>query len=84
MGRSTFELATIFEETIGIDFSNAFIDCANQLKKKGELSYKMQVEGDINKDMVATVDLAVVSTRTVYLFTYCILHFRTVQESAFK
>ena len=35
VGRSTFELARHFKEVIGIDFSQAFVDAANQLKQDG-------------------------------------------------
>ena len=56
VGRSTFELATDFEEVIGIDYSEASIDKAIKLKEKGTLSYKMQVEGDITVDMEARIN----------------------------
>lgn len=56
VGRSTFELAADFEEVTGIDYSQAFIDKANELKEKGTVSYRMPVEGDIAVDMVAKIN----------------------------
>ena len=56
MGRSSFELASDFEEVIGIDYSQAFIDKANELKEKGTMHYTMPVEGDIVVNMEARIN----------------------------
>ena len=40
VGRSTFELARRFEEVIGIDFSQAFIDAGNRMKRLGNMSLR--------------------------------------------
>ena len=61
VGRLTFDLASDFSEVIGIDYSHAFIDCANDLKEKGSLTYSLQVEGDLNQEFEAKVDPAIVS-----------------------
>ena len=61
VGRSTFDLAGEFREVIGIDFSHAFIDCANDLKTNGSLTYSLQMEGDLYQQFEATVDPAIVS-----------------------
>ena len=60
VGRSTFELASIFEEVIGIDFSHALIAKAEQLKCDGKASYKLLIEGDIATEMEAVVNPDVV------------------------
>ncbi len=47
IGRSSFELAKIFDEVIGIDFSARFIQYAIELKNGGELHYSMPTEGEL-------------------------------------
>ena len=60
VGRSTFELASIFEEVIGIDFSRSLIAKAEQLKCDGRAPYKLTVEGDFATEMEAVVNPDVV------------------------
>ena len=55
VGRSAFELARHSAEVIGIDFSQAFIAAANELKMRGEKAYRVAVEGDQCRAFVATV-----------------------------
>ena len=47
VGRTSFELAREFDEVIGVDLSARFIECANQLKEKGTLPYKITDEGEL-------------------------------------
>ncbi len=47
VGRSTFELAKIFDEVVGIDFSANFINVGVKLKIYDSLIYKVKKEGDI-------------------------------------
>ncbi len=47
VGRSTFELAKIFDEVLGIDFSANFINVGIKLKKYDSLTYKVATEGDL-------------------------------------
>merc|ERR1711879_987904 len=47
VGRSTYELATIFDEVLGIDFSANFINVGIKLKKYESLTYKLATEGDL-------------------------------------
>lgn len=44
VGRSTFELARAYDEVIGIDFSQAFIDAAEKIRVDGLLNYQILVE----------------------------------------
>ena len=39
VGRTSFELATCFDQVTGIDFSSRFIDIANRLKERGRIGY---------------------------------------------
>lgn len=47
VGRSTFELGTIFDEVLGIDFSANFINVGIKLKKYENLTFKVATEGDL-------------------------------------
>ena len=47
VGRSTFELAKIFDEVVGIDFSANFINVGVKLKIYDSLIYKVKKEGEI-------------------------------------
>ena len=66
VGRSSFELASDFEEVVGIDYSQAFIDKAIELKEKGTMQYRMPVEGDIVVNMEARINPDIVR------YMYCI------------
>lgn len=47
VGRSSFELAKIFDSVMGIDFSANFINVGVKLKSYDTLTYKIRTEGDI-------------------------------------
>ena len=47
VGRTTFELARVFEQVTGVDLSRRFIAAANQLKEQGENTYFLPDEGDL-------------------------------------
>lgn len=49
VGRCSFELARVFDEVVGLDFSARFIRCAEELKNRGKLSYLLKTEGDTNE-----------------------------------
>ncbi len=66
VGRSTFELATEFEEVVGIDYSSAFIAKCQQLKITGESEYSLTVEGDIVEKKNAQVHPNIVSFRATH------------------
>lgn len=55
VGRSTFELARHCEEVIGIDYSQRFIESANQLKANGELDFAYVEEGEVLRNSTAAV-----------------------------
>eukprot|EP00667_Euglena_gracilis_P016922 EG_transcript_17772 len=67
VGRSTFEMARFFEDVWGLDFSQSFIDAANQLKAEGRRPYPIPVEGDITKPAVAVVDPTLDRSRTTFV-----------------
>ena len=55
VGRSSFELAGHCREVIGIDYSAAFIDAAERVRRDGELAYEYTVEGARTATAVARV-----------------------------
>lgn len=55
VGRSTFEFARHCGEVVGIDYSNRFIDCANQLRDEGAVSYRYVEQGELTREAVARV-----------------------------
>lgn len=55
VGRSSFELANVFDSVIGIDYSQNFIDKAKNLQNESSIDYEIIVEGDIKKHK--TIDL---------------------------
>lgn len=61
VGRSTFELARIVDEAIGIDFSKTFIDACNTLKKDGSMGYTITSEGCLFTEHTAVIPKDIVS-----------------------
>ncbi|CAI5743356.1 unnamed protein product [Peronospora destructor] len=49
VGRATFELSKHYDEVVGIDFSQHFVDAANQMKERGEMEYEAHIQGDIHE-----------------------------------
>ncbi len=56
VGRSSFELARQFRQVLGIDYSQEFIACANELKKEMRISYDRKDSGDKWTTLKAVVD----------------------------
>ncbi|HEY3860489.1 MAG TPA: putative 4-mercaptohistidine N1-methyltransferase [Verrucomicrobiae bacterium] len=54
-GRSSFELARVCQEVIGIDFSKQFIDMAGGLRRRGSLQFKSFEEGELTRTRRAVV-----------------------------
>ncbi len=46
VGASTFHMSKLSSKVIGIDFSQLFIDTANELKENGKKAYQYQEEGN--------------------------------------
>ncbi len=55
VGRSSFELARRCARVIGIDFSHRFVEAAQVLQARGEISYRRTDEGDLGSTLVARV-----------------------------
>ncbi|PIK34321.1 hypothetical protein BSL78_28853, partial [Apostichopus japonicus] len=59
LGRTTFELAREFEECIGLEQSQPFVDACNKLKQDGEMPYNVCEEGDVHSTYTARIDARV-------------------------
>ena len=60
VGRSSFELAKHFKTVLGIDFSQAFVDRCNELKKHGQSTYCLPSEGEIVEKGIAEISKEIV------------------------
>lgn len=62
IGRSTFTLATGFEQVIGLDFSARFIAAAERLRAEGRLRYTLPTEGELVEFKEAILPEALAAT----------------------
>ncbi|MFK7864703.1 MAG: 5-histidylcysteine sulfoxide synthase, partial [Pseudohongiellaceae bacterium] len=67
VGRSSFELARDFSQVVALDYSDAFIDAANELKRNTTLDYKRWDTGKHFTELTASVDKAIDSERLTFL-----------------
>ncbi|WP_404365190.1 putative 4-mercaptohistidine N1-methyltransferase [Marinobacter sp.] len=56
VGRSSFELARVFDQVTGLDLSNRFIASANRMKGAGSMDYFLREQGELGTQV--TADLA--------------------------
>lgn len=56
VGRTSFELARIFDEVVALDLSQRFIDAANTLKTQGQMDYFLRAQGDLGETAVASLE----------------------------
>lgn len=66
VGGATFELTRSFDEVVGIDFSHAFIDAANEMKKIGSKQYQMVIEGTITEPRMAQLPAGTNADRATF------------------
>jgi len=66
VGRSTFELARIFESAVGIDFSQRFIDAAETIRRDGSLRYVRTDEGALTTPLMARAPKGVDASRVAF------------------
>jgi len=53
VGGSSFELATTFDEVVGIDFSNAFVEAAQRMQQNEHTVFKVPTEASLGEKVVA-------------------------------
>ncbi len=66
VGRSSFELARVYENVLGVDLSRAFIDAADALRRDGELRYFRKDEGRLGAMANAMIDPAIDRNRVQF------------------
>mmetsp|Transcript_24716 Transcript_24716/g.24945 ORF Transcript_24716/g.24945 Transcript_24716/m.24945 type:complete len:277 (-) Transcript_24716:56-886(-) len=67
VGGSSFELSRHFENVIGIDFSNHFIDAANDMKNKKELTVEILEQGQIFQQHTVILPEGIVPEKVQFL-----------------
>lgn len=67
VGGSTFELAKHFDEVVGIDFSQHFVDAANKMKEQGKLDFETLVRGHIYRTCSTNLDQSIDRGRATFL-----------------
>jgi putative 4-mercaptohistidine N1-methyltranferase len=60
-GRASFELTQAFDHVDGVDYSQAFIEAAEELQKNGRIRYAQNAEGELKKQIL--VDMTMFSFR---------------------
>ncbi len=55
VGRSTYEMSRTCEEVLGVDFSNAFIEAANELRQGRPITYVRRDEGHLETVLRASL-----------------------------
>lgn len=66
VGRSAFELSRRADAVLGIDFSNAFIATANEMKSVGRIACRVPVEGERTELFEAIVPPGLNPSRVVF------------------
>lgn len=56
MGRSCFELSKLFDEVIGIDYSQSFVSACERMRENKSCTYECCLEGDVNQQLTARLD----------------------------
>ena len=64
VGASSFELARRFDEVVGIDYSQSFVNACNVLKENGRMNYNIITEGDLTKSCVAQIPSDIVGVNS--------------------
>lgn len=67
VGRSSFELAKEFSQVIALDYSDAFIDAANEIKRDGELDYQRWDTGKYQTRLTASIDEVIDRDRITFV-----------------
>ena len=66
VGGSTFELTRYFDNVVGVDFSQHFIDAAIEMKEKGSMNYDILKQGTVFEKHLATLPTGVNPVRAEF------------------
>lgn len=67
VGRASFELARTFNQVLGLDYSEAFIDAARHIKQQGSLAYQRRETGRHYTPMQARIPAGVDASRVSFV-----------------
>eukprot|EP00199_Chlamydomonas_sp_CCMP681_P002508 CAMPEP_0119106282 /NCGR_PEP_ID=MMETSP1180-20130426/4020_1 /TAXON_ID=3052 ORGANISM="Chlamydomonas cf sp, Strain CCMP681" /NCGR_SAMPLE_ID=MMETSP1180 /ASSEMBLY_ACC=CAM_ASM_000741 /LENGTH=332 /DNA_ID=CAMNT_0007091583 /DNA_START=16 /DNA_END=1014 /DNA_ORIENTATION=- len=67
VGGASFELAKTFKQVIGIDYSHAFVEAAQDMQQSGSREYEAALEGDIKATYTATVPQGIHRDRVLFM-----------------
>lgn len=66
VGASSFELAKYYDEVVGIDFSQHFVDAANLIKTDGNVEFESLVRGNVFKTCTTDLDQSIDRSRVEF------------------
>ncbi|CAM9764511.1 unnamed protein product [Chrysoparadoxa australica] len=55
VGGASFQLARHFDQVVGVDYSEKFVEAANRMKEQGSMSYTSLIEGMITEQRTAFI-----------------------------
>jgi len=67
VGGQSMELTRHFQEVLGLDFSQAFVDAANTMKENGKATVTMQTEGELTVEREVQLPLGVFPQRARFV-----------------
>jgi len=67
VGRSSFELTKYFNSVTGIDYSQVFINAANEMKEKKSISFQIQIEANNYKELTVKQPIDTDSSKLKFL-----------------
>ena len=67
VGGASFELCREFDQVVGIDFSQAFVDAAEAMIPAGEQPYNTTLQASVTEERTARVDPTVDRTRASFM-----------------
>lgn len=66
VGGACFELSRKFDQVIGIDLSESFINAAINIQKTGQIIYHAKLEGEICQEIKKSIDTTIERNRVIF------------------
>ncbi|XP_070576948.1 uncharacterized protein [Ptychodera flava] len=66
VGRTSFELARKFEQVVGVDYSQNFVDACNQIREDGHMDYEVVDQGHLTTQLKALVPADIDRSRCIF------------------
>jgi 2-polyprenyl-3-methyl-5-hydroxy-6-metoxy-1,4-benzoquinol methylase len=67
VGGLSFALAKHFRHVVGLDYSQHFVDAANEMKQSGHMQYTVQKQGEIYLPATAEVESSIDRSRVTFI-----------------